>query len=144
MLQLQEQLAFEWYWLPFNDNSFISKDVTLFENACNNHYLEKDEYCKFLEQWTSFVNKLKIRSRGADDEIIEENFDAPLLTDYHKNIFGYNDNVDARTKVPQYLRDNINYINNVLSQDYKIRRAIIYYHKYDTGFFNAIFNGANN
>ena len=144
MLQLQEQLAFEWYWLPFNDNSFISKDVTLFENACNNHYLEKDEYCKFLEQWTSFVTKLKIRSRGADDEIIEENFDAPLLTDDHRNIFGYNQKVDARTNVPQYLRDNINHINNVLSQDYKIRRAIIYYHKYDTGFFNAIFNGANN
>ena len=148
LLQLQEQLSFEWYWLPFNDCSFIGYDENIFNTACARHNVADGNYCNnqqpLVNQWGNFVEKLKQASRGRGNEIAQY-IDAPQFSDRdnYKEIFGINQIDQAREAIPRYLQQNVNDINIVLGQDGRIRRAIIYYHKYDTGYFNAILNNTN-
>lgn len=154
LLHLQEQLAFEWYWLKLDNLNIVNYtlfDIDIFNKACINHNVEVDSYPQNISELKNkllhFYEELKKLSIDDNPEENENGFiDAPRADRSVRNYIAILEDfkgrdielADVRDLIVDYLKKHIT-DNDILQQENQIKRTIRYYHKYDRQYFNNRF-----
>ena len=153
LLHLQEQLAFEWYWLKLDNVNYTLFDIDVFNKACINHNVEVESYpqtqniLELQNKLQHFYEELKKLSIDDNPEEQENDFiDAPRADKSDGNYIAILEYfigrdiglADVRDLIVDYLKRHIA-DNDILQQENQIKRAIRYYHKYDRQYFNNRF-----